>query len=142
MTHRFLWLLVPVAAGLGYWSSPSATADASQERATSRDTDTRITTRVRELEHAGSPELAELLVPYLAMPPGRERDIALRLLCARWAEVDPAGALGTFAAAKAPPELRCHLLTEWALLDSEAAWAAIPDGRDQGSPADLHQPHA
>jgi hypothetical protein len=127
MTHRFLWLLVPVAAGLGYWSSPSATADASKEGAPSRNADTRITPRVRQLEQAGSLELAELLVQYLAMPPGSDRDLALRLLCARWAEVDPAGALGTLASAKAPAELRHRLLTEWALLDSDAAWAAIPD---------------
>jgi hypothetical protein len=128
MTHRFLWLLVPVAAGLGYWSSPPATADASKDGTPSRETDTRIASRVRQLEQAGSLELAGLLVQYLAMPPGRERDLAIRLLCARWAEVDPAGALGTFAAAEAPPELRYRLLTEWALLDSDAAWAAIPDG--------------
>ena len=127
MTHRFLWLLVPVAAGLGYWSSPPASTDASKEGTPPRETETRITARVRQLEHAGSPELAELLTQYLAMPPGQERDLSLRLLCARWAEVDPAGALDAFTTAKAPPDLRYRLLTEWALLDSDAAWAAIPD---------------
>ena len=127
MTHRFLWLLVPVAAGLGYWSNPSATSRASEPGLPAQGKETKITRQVQQLEHASSLELASLLEQYLAMAPGQERDLALRLLCARWAEVDPAGALGAFTAAKAPPDLRLRLLTEWALLDSEAAWSAIPD---------------
>jgi len=127
MTHRFLWLLVPVAAGLGYWSSPSTTSHTSKAPPPAQPEETEVTRRVHQLEHATSPELAKLLEQYLAMAPGNERDLALRLLCARWAEVDPAGALDTLAAAKAPNGLRYILLTEWALLDSDAAWAAFPD---------------
>ena len=128
MTQRFLWLLVPVSAGLGYWSNPhSAAASPSPTPEISPPKETQITKRVSQLEHAGAVELPVLLDQYLALPPGLERDIALRLLCARWAEVDPAGALGTFAAVKAPHFLRLRLLTEWALLNSETAWTATPD---------------
>lgn len=130
MTHRLLWLLVPVAAGLGYWTVPQAAALRTPASEAPPQEEKRITKWVRQLEHAGSDQLPELLDKYLAMEPGQDRDFALRLLCARWAEVDPKGALVAFTVTEVTPGLRWRLLTEWALLDSDAAWAAIAAGKD------------
>lgn len=57
-------------------------------------------------------------------------DSNLRLICARWAETDPAAGLAWIREhpSKLSAFLRSRLLTEWAMLDSEAAWAAIPPG--------------
>ncbi len=77
-----------------------------------------------------SSELSTLCAAELARPCSFERDSSLLLICARWAETDPAAALEWIR--KNPCDLsaflRGRVLTEWAMLDSDAAWAAIPAG--------------
>ena len=83
-----------------------------------------------ELAEAKAPDLAKRLQALLAEPESPGRIKRLKLICARWAELDPAGALAWCEENKAPDFVRLRLLTEWALLDSEAAWKAIPDGKE------------
>ena len=74
---------------------------------------------------AGS-ELAALVDEALAEKDGAERSWRLRLLCARWAEIDPAGGVVFFLekdAENAPPCI--WILAEWAVRDVEAALAFV-----------------
>ena len=132
MKPRFLWLLFPVAAWLGYTSGPghaAAKAAGAPEHA-AEPTDPRIRALASSLEKAASAELAARLDALLAQPDSAEKDLELRLICARWAESDPAGALARFKAKEVPDTIRSRLLVEWALLDRDAAWAALAPGKE------------
>ncbi|RYD26282.1 MAG: hypothetical protein EOP86_26160, partial [Verrucomicrobiaceae bacterium] len=55
----------------------------------------------------------------------REHATALRLLCARWAELDAPGGLAFFMKREDGVNGRSWLLTEWALRDPQAAYEAV-----------------
>jgi len=133
MKHRFLWLLLPLSAWCGYRSAAGAAAsgeDADLKEARIRLESSRTAQAAKAFEGATAQTLALRLQEILALPPGDEREMLTALLCARWAELDPAGALAYFAENKIPTYLRIRILTEWALLDSDAAWAALPAGTE------------
>lgn len=132
MKPGYLWLLIPLAAWSGYQTArPSAGAESkvgtilpSSPRATE------IRGWSARFEKATTADLEKELLALLADQESPDWTDPLKLLCARWAELDPAGALAFFEANKVPTIARLRLLTEWALLDSDAAWAAIPTGKD------------
>lgn len=76
------------------------------------------------MEKAGTAELRERLLAALKQPPGMERTHALELICARWAEIDPANGLDFVASlgGNTDPAPRVMLLKEWAIEDLDAAW--------------------
>lgn len=134
MRYRFLWLLLPIAAWTGYQSASPAAAPVPSEKEVAPAQDGKILAAAAKLEKATPTELANKLDQILALSDPDEREMQLRLLFARWAEVDPAGGLAELGAKNADPALRCRLLAEWALLDSDAAWKAIaagPEGDDE-----------
>lgn len=83
-----------------------------------------------KLASLAASDLAALCAEELAKPNGFERDSRLLMICARWAETDPAAGLEWIRKnpSELSPFLRSRLLTEWAMLNSDAAWAAIPPG--------------
>lgn len=99
---------------------------------------------VARLEKCGVGELPGVFAEVMALPDGDEKSRALRLLCARWAEVDAAGGFEQLMALKpvqdaaegspdmnaAERQARRFLLTEWARRDPAAAFAA--SGRLEG----------
>ena len=127
MKPGYLWLLLPLAAWCGYQTAPRDPADRPAPAPPA------VPTWTSRLEKATATDLEAQLTELLATPNSQEWFDRLRLICARWAELDPAGALAYFAANKVPTVARIHLLAEWALLDSDAAWAAIPTGAEGDS---------
>ena len=132
MKHRFLWLLVPVAAWAGYTSAPPVAIPEPARRSETGNAgqDPSVLSLASSLENAGPEDLGNQLEELLADNSLPDWEIRMKLLCARWAEVDPARALTVFEESKVPWVLRGQLLVEWALLDSEAAWNALPAGAD------------
>ncbi len=132
MKPGYFWLLIPLAAWCGYQTAPrtagTAAKAATTEAAAPRDP--AILAWSARFEKATPADLEKELLKLLADQESPDWTDPLKLLCARWAELDPAGALAFFEANKVPTIARFHLLTEWALLDSDAAWTAIPAGPD------------
>jgi hypothetical protein len=135
MKPGYLWLLLPLAAWCGYQTAPhtaGTAAGADTARATA-PRDPAILAWSARFEKATTADLERELLELLADQGSPDWTDPLKLLCARWAELDPASALAFFEANKVPTVARFHLLTEWALLDSDAAWAAIPPGKEGDS---------
>jgi hypothetical protein len=133
MKPGYLWLLLPLATWCGYkTAAPSQGAGDKAPGPSQAATvlDPALLSWSTGLEKAGPGELEKQLGDLLADPTSPGWIDRLKLLCARWAEIDPAGALAFFAANKVPSVARHLLLIEWALLDSDAAWAAIPAGEE------------
>ncbi len=130
---RFLpWLLVPAAAWLGHRSAlqPDLPAAVLPQPEVSL-----IARQASVLAEADSAALRQHADDLFTEPENREKQHRLRLVCARWAELDPAAGLA-WAAERDEHEarqLRHWIFLEWALLDSSAAWAAIPEG-PEGDP--------
>lgn len=80
-----------------------------------------------------SEELTKVAGEVAAMEEYGERALVLRLLCARWAEVDPEGGLAWWRQEKPKglEQMEVLLLTEWALRDVEQAWAAVSTEADE-----------
>lgn len=134
MRHHFLWLLVPAAAWLGYRSSAAKTDPAGSATETSRAREI-----AAGLEHASTTELAaeaaKLRGPAPDSPDGQlERNTRSRLLCIRWAELDPEGAWARLQGEE-DHALRAQLTAEWALRNPSAAFAALDtwEGRENGA---------
>jgi hypothetical protein len=122
------WLMVPLAAWLGYaWpvgksggveNPPPAPAGATTKRSA------RIDVWGGELARVDVEELRNLTRRVAGLPPSRERDLRMRLICARWAELDPQAGWSEFQSPDMAPKYRQWFLFEWALLDSDSAWTA------------------
>lgn len=93
--------------------------------------------RLAATDAAGLPAMAEEALAVADQPKSQKW---MRLLAARWAEVDPAGGVAFFAdqqkgkpSHEANPWPQIWILTEWALRDVEAAWAhvAAQSGKDE-----------
>ena len=93
--------------------------------------------RLAATDAAGLPAMAEEALAVADQPKSQKW---MRLLAARWAEVDPAGGVAFFAdqqkgkpSHEANPWPQIWILTEWALRDVEAAWAhvAAQNGKDE-----------
>lgn len=129
---KFLpWLLVPLAAWLGHRET-TASASSSPSAAPPSPSDIRGWVEAKSSAIAGDDLdtlLARLLEP--RTPPFTpEKAGEIRLICARLAELDPKEALRRLGEEK-PDDVwfsRLLILTEWALLDSDAAWSFIPAG--------------
>ncbi|WP_265594788.1 hypothetical protein [Haloferula sp. BvORR071] len=131
---RFLWLLLPLSCWCGYMTAPRPALKGNGSQAgdaVAPTADPQVLAWSAELAKATAPSLEKELLALLAQPDSPERAKRIKLICARWAELDPTGALAWCEANKEGTEfIRLRLLTEWALLDSEAAWKAIPDGKE------------
>lgn len=136
---RFLWLLLPLSCWCGYMTAPRTApkgqANAGQAGETADVPDPQVLAWGAELADAKASDLAKKLQALLAQPDSPEKAKRIRLICARWAELDPNGALAWCEANKGQGEyeigsIRLRVLTEWALLDSDAAWKAIPEGKE------------
>lgn len=139
MQPRYLWLLLPLAAWSGYMTAPKKNAadqgGAGKTAAEARDP--QVIAMAAGLAQATAADLAEEMRNLLTQPDSPQWTKRLKLICARWVEVDPAGALAWCEKNQAPTVVRLRLLTEWALLhtewahpDSDAAWASIPAGKE------------
>jgi hypothetical protein len=130
---KFLpWLLVPLAAWLGHRESavtPAPVAAAAPAK-TPAPAPEWIDASVASIASADLDTLLRRLLPLQEPPFTPEKSGELRLICARLAELDPAAAIEWIG--KNLPDggwfARMTVLTEWALLDSDAAWAFIPAG--------------
>ena len=130
---KFLpWLLVPLAAWLGHRESahsPSPSAAAAPAR-TPAPVSEWIDASVASIATAELATLLRRLAEPQVLPYSHKTTGEFRLICARLAELDPAAALEWIG--KNLPDggwfARMTVLTEWALLDSNAAWASIPAG--------------
>ncbi|WP_367871533.1 hypothetical protein [Luteolibacter sp. Populi] len=132
MKPGYLWLLLPLAAWSGYKTAPPKVAQAvSAKKEPAAAPDPAVATWASQLEKANVADLEKQFLELLAHPDSPDGPDRMNLLCARWAELDPAGALAFFKANKDPGSARQRLLAQWALLDSEAAWAAIPPGQER-----------
>ena len=132
MKPGYFWLLIPLAAWCGYQTAPrtaGAAGNAAAPQASASQAPEILAWSAR-FEKATTADLERELLKLLADQDSPDWTDPLKLLCARWAELDPAGALAFFEANKVPTIARFHLLSEWALLDSDAAWAAIPAGKE------------
>jgi hypothetical protein len=126
------WLLVPLAAWLGQRESadsPSPSAAAAPARPPAPVPEW-IDASVSSIAAADLDTLLRRLLPLQEPPFTPEKSGELRLICARLAELDPAATIKWIG--KNLPDggwfARMTVLTEWALLDSDAAWAFIPAG--------------
>ncbi len=130
---RYLWLLLPLSCWCGYMTAPGTALAATTGQAAGGAGST-ATSRVlawgAELSKATAADLEKELRAVLAEPDSADKTRHLKLICARWAELDPRGALAWCEANQADPAVRLRILTEWALLDSEAAWQAIAAGKE------------
>ncbi|MCW1915245.1 hypothetical protein OJ996_16785 [Luteolibacter sp. GHJ8] len=134
MKPGYFWLLIPLAAWSGYQTARPTTGP-ENKAGTSLSSSPRaaeIRAWSARFEKATTADLEKELLALLANQDSPDWTDPLKLLCARWAELDPAGALAFFEANKVPTIARHHLLKEWALLDSDAAWATIPAGKEGG----------
>ena len=125
MKPGYFWLLIPLAAWSGYQTARPTTGP-ENKAGTSLSSSPRaaeIRAWSARFEKATTADLEKELLALLANQDSPDWTDPLKLLCARWAEIDPAGALAFFEANKVPTIARHHLLKEWALLDSDAAWA-------------------
>lgn len=130
---KFLpWLLVPFAAWLGHRDfavSPTPATAATPTRPTT-PVPAWIDASVSSVASADLDTLLRRLLPLQEPPVTPEKAGELRLICARLAELDPVAALELVG--KNLPDggwfARMTVLIEWALLDSDAAWAFIPAG--------------
>lgn len=134
-----------LSAGLGWWQgAPDAKTEGTPPPATAGSSATTRATAAAPASGAWqdwadtfaraatSAELAALAEEILAWDYSPEKPIVLRLLCARWAEVDPPGGLAFFAERGDDGENgRRWLLAEWALLDMEAVWAVVSSETDE-----------
>ena len=128
----YLWLLLPLAAWSGYKTAPPRAAGSVPEAAAEAP-DRQVLAMAAELAKAQPVDLEKQLRDLLAQPDSPGWMNRLKLICARWAETDPAGALAWCEANKAPTVVRLRILTEWALLDSDAAWAAVTNDEERVS---------
>lgn len=132
---KFLpWLLVPLAAWLGYRGSAvsPAPATAAASAKTPAPVPEWIDASVSSIASADLESLLQRLLPLQQPPFTHEKSGEFRLICARLAELDPAAAL-EWIGKNLPDEgwnARMTILTEWALLDSDAAWSFIPAGTE------------
>lgn len=130
---KFLpWLLVPFAAWLGHREaavSPAPAASVAPAK-TPAPVPEWIDASVASIASADLDTLLRRLLPLQEPPFTPEKSGETRLICARLAELDPVAALDWIG--KNLPDggwfARMTVLTEWALLDSDAAWAFIPAG--------------
>lgn len=134
MRHHFLWLLVPAAAWLGY--RPTAAKENSADVALEKSRAGEI---AAGLEHATAAELeaelAKLRGPTPTDPEEQlERNTRTRLLCVRWAEVDPEGAWARLESEE-DYALRVQVMAEWALRNPSSAFAALDtwEGKENGA---------
>ena len=125
------WLLVPLAAWAGFLRDRPAAASQGP-RGTRIAAESPSSAAVTEFGNMTVRDLETRLAEELGKPLDQGKLSRLRLICARWAELDPAGGLAWIGSRKPDMAnlLRDWLLTEWALLDSSAAWAAIPPGAE------------
>lgn len=130
---KFLpWLLVPLAAWLGHRESAVSPAPAasSAPAKTPAPVPEWIDASVSSIASADLETLLRRLAEPQEPPFTHEKAGEFRLICARLAELDPVAALEWIG--KNLPEggwfARMTVLTEWALINSEAAWAHLPAG--------------
>ncbi len=123
------WLLVPLAAWAGFLRDRPVAAD-QNPRGTRIAAESTSSAVAAEFGSMTVRDLEARLAEELGKPLDQGKLSRLRLICARWAELDPAGGLAWIESRKPDMAnlLRGWLLAEWALLDSSAAWAAIPAG--------------
>ncbi len=136
------WLSIPLAGAGGYFARlntlpPSSSAAPASHRppalstvrtAAAQQASALIPGWTTRLEKATVADLPGLYAEILALPTYTEREQTLRLLCARWAELDPAGGLAFLTSADKKDvgdTPRSCLLKEWALLDVDAAFASV-----------------
>lgn len=139
------WFAVPLGAVGGYYGGRSQAPEIPYESKTTTttpgpsvvtrpDTNSVVTGWTARLEKCGAAELPALFAEIGAVPDAAAKTTALRLLCARWAEVDVAGGVAFFTTVKEDtkdPSGRIYLLTEWALRDPSAAYeATLLPGKD------------
>ncbi|WP_367871530.1 hypothetical protein [Luteolibacter sp. Populi] len=132
MKPAYLWLLLPLAAWSGYKTAPPRAAG-SVPAAAAEAPDPQVLAMAAELAKAQPADLEKQLRELLAQAESPGWMNRLKLICARWAETDPAGALAWCEANKTPTVVRLRILTEWALLDSDAAWAAVTNDEERVS---------
>jgi hypothetical protein len=129
---RFLWLLLPLSCWCGYMTAPRGGAAAGAGEVKEEARDEQVMGWAAELAQVKTgaelgKELEELLKqPEVGTDPA-ERMKRRKLICARWVELDPAGALGWCESHEGAQGLRPRVLAEWAMVDSEAAWKAAED---------------
>jgi hypothetical protein len=130
---KFLpWLLVPLAAWLGQRDaavSPAPGVVAALAKMPD-PTPAWIDASLSSIASADLETLLGRLLPLQEPPFTHEKSGEFRLICARLAELDPVAAL-EWIGQHLPDEgwnARMTVLTEWALLDSDAAWAHLPAG--------------
>lgn len=123
------WLLVPLAAWAGFLRDRPVAAD-QNPRGTRIAAESTSAAAAAEFGSMTVRDLETRLEEELGKPLDQGKLSRLRLICARWAELDPAGGLAWIESRKPDMAnlLRGWLLAEWALLDSGAAWAALPAG--------------
>ena len=128
---KFLpWLLVPLAAWLGHREAvlSPAPATAAAPAKMPAPVPEWIDASVASIASADLETLLQRLVPLQEPPFTHEKSGEFRLICARLAELDPVAAL-EWIGKNLPDDrwsTRTTVLTEWALLDSGAAWAFLP----------------
>ena len=129
MKRSLPWLLIPLAAWAGFLRDRPA-AVGWDPRGTRIAAESPSSAGVPEFGNMTVRDLETRLEEEKGKPLDQGKRSRLRLICARWAELDPAGGLAWIGSQKPDMAnlLRGWLLTEWALLDSSAAWAAIPPG--------------
>lgn len=130
---KFLpWLLVPLAAWLGHRESAVSPAPATSAAPakTPAPVPEWIDDSVSSIASADLETLLQRLLPLQQSPFTHEKAGEFRLICARLAELDPVAALEWIAKNLSDDgwNARMTVLTEWALLDSDAAWAHLPAG--------------
>jgi len=155
----FVVLMVAVGIGAGAIGWRQARIDATAEHAgraaavgapeaasmatpEAGDESTGLGAWAARLAAAAGADLAALADEAMALAVTDDRQRQLRLLAARWAEVDPVEGVAYFeareagaSAAERNPWPRIWILTEWALRDVEAAWAHVSAGGSEAKPA-------
>lgn len=128
---HLLWLTVPLAAWLGYRAAPlpGAPPRLAAEAAPAPPPlplPPAVAAIDAGLENAKPAELGRRYLQAAAIPDPVQRDHAIQFVCARWAETDPAAGLAFLATLPGnATQARRALLTEWALIDSDAAWGYL-----------------
>lgn len=130
---KFLpWLLVPLAAWLGHRESAVSPAPATvaAPAMTPAPVPGWIDASVSSIASADLESLFQRLDEPQVPPFTHEMTGEFRLICARLAELDPVAALEWIGKNLSDDgwNARMTVLTEWALLDSDAAWAHLPAG--------------
>jgi hypothetical protein len=131
--QKFLpWLLVPLAAWLGVreTGTPRPPEPPTAPVAAAAAVPAWLDASVTSIAAADLESLLQRLLPLQEPPFTHEKAGEFRLICARLAELDPAAALAWIDKNLSDHgwNARMSVLTEWALLDSDAAWAFLPAG--------------